>query len=306
VTVAGPQKYELECRQCGFRFVLERNPMVRTADCPICGEHLTVAWPVPVPPPPPPAPPKPAPVPVKYTPLPLPARDWSEPDEPDPSADDSPTKWLAVRAALDRTRFAAQFATVLLAVLVLVDLVSFVLLNRAEQLLGSGAASCLVIVQILPVVIHLSGQVTCARLPGADGGRLARMSLWLLGVAVVAPCWCCALKPGGVAVGVLVVLVLGSFGMWLVFLAYLGVRLSARSLASAARVFRVWYMFGTILCAALLGMAYVASEDRVTTAAGCFQFGAILVGFFLLSRYVALLHIADRVLASYGHGRPRR
>jgi hypothetical protein len=305
--VGAPLTYELECGHCGCRFTQQFTPDERASTrhvrCPICGGVLTIAIPVPlvrarpVPSATPPADPKPPPRPSPVPPLPHEPEIESSTLPPELRARHLEPPWPTVYTGLARARNAVYLALPLSFVLLILDLGVRPLADSGDEHFVTNVMLVLLVTQLLPIFVHLTGLIACTAAPVSHGGELARSSARLVGAAAL-------LVTGIVLSGqwlfglfAAVVLLVFACGVWLGFLERLGRGLGdpelVREVQSYARCFWIGVLVGFLLPGAV-----AFSEYRSGGSVGWgWRVAAGVWSIWLLIGYLALIRTACRAVA---------
>jgi hypothetical protein len=156
----------------------------------------------------------------------------------------------------------------------------------ADQWLGFG------VVFMILVVIHAAGQWTGTQVPRTHGRGLAVASVSAL---VFLPLGFVGLASRPMEVGAVIVgvgAVGASFALWLAFLIRLGQSLGDSHLERWARAYTLWFGFGLVQSALLLGTAYLLALVGFAPGAWVCRALAGVIGYLMLHRYVVLLRAA--------------
>jgi hypothetical protein len=211
-----------------------------------------------------------------------------------------------VRGSVNSARTATAFGLSLFVFFMFVDLFLLPFAGPRQQNAVVELLKIMGFAMMLPAAVHLVSHVGCVAVPRSHGGDVARLSAALLGFSVIAGVLLLEYRGHAVVASACVVLALVSFGVWLVFLDRLGGHLGDDDLKLAARSYTLWFWFGLIQSAVLLGGAYFASREGLGPLAWFGRAAAGAIGFVLLRGYADLLRRAVRAIDLRAPLAPRR
>ena len=281
--------YQIECGHCREMITVPEDAIGRSVPCPACGGMLAVVSPVPT-------------IPVEPEPFDFPALAREQQPladvKPDARAAHLNPPWPTVRRGLFLSMYAIHVAVVLFVLLLFAELVLARLAPQEETgALVRRAVLVLVIAQLVPILFHAVGQLFCVLAPRSHGSRLVRASVALQ------VCSALALTGyplvGAYAVAASVLILLASYGLWLMFLSRM-----ARNLRDPLLVRRAWsyaslFWSGLAMVGALAAGAFLGTLAGGSLVVWLCHAAAGAIGLLLLATYHSLLRTALRGVARY-------